>query len=111
MGYRTLVILYNDQAHEWQKDAKLGQKIAEAMNHIPERSSVSPTGADLGYGRVVECSHADTQTLAVVDSYNFTPIAHDSWASNESRESIAFKLVKAAADKLGFRLVKKTVKS
>jgi hypothetical protein len=31
MGFRTVVILNNDRAHEWEKDAKLGQLIAADM--------------------------------------------------------------------------------
>ena len=107
MGYRTVVVLFNDQASEWQHDPRLGEKISVAMTHVNERSS---DASDLGYGRVVECAHADTQTLAVVDSYNFTPVTHSHWTRHESQDSIALKLLKSAADKLGFRLVKKTEK-
>lgn len=34
MGYRTVVILNNDVAHEWSKDVGLGEKISAAANTI-----------------------------------------------------------------------------
>lgn len=107
MGYRTVVVLFNDQASEWENDPALGKKIAAAMHRVSERDSLA---ADLHYGRVVECVHADTQTLAVLDGYQFNSVTYSHWTRNEPQDSIALKLVKAAADKLGFRLVKKTTK-
>lgn len=101
MGFRTVVILNNDQCYDWENDKNLGRKISAAMNRVndPERS-------DLGYGRVVECTHIDTQTIATIDGFNFDPITHGSWRKYELKESMTLKLVKAAAEKLGFRLVK-----
>jgi hypothetical protein len=101
MGFRTVVILQNDRCSEWSKDANLGQRIASAMNHVTPQS-----GSDIGYGQVVECAHADTQTIALIDNYNFTALAYRSWSQNESEDNIILKLIKEAALKFGFRLVK-----
>ncbi len=105
MGFRTVVILFNDQASEWEKDPSLGKKIAQAMNHA--NSKERPHDADLGYGRVVECAHADTQTLGVLNSYNFMPLTYSHWFPNQSNEDMQLALLKQAADKLGYRLTKK----
>ena len=96
MGFRTVVILANDQAHEWEKDPELGRKIFNGIHrdHFP-------------YGAVVECCHADQQTLGVLDSYHFQPITFSSWTRNETPSEIELKMIKAAAEKLGYRLVKK----
>lgn len=99
MGYRTVVVLINDQAHEWMKDPELGKKISMAMNG-------RRGGEDLGYGRVVECCHADQQTLAVIDSYNFTGIAHGYWSGNETDVETQRKLLADAASKIGYKLIK-----
>lgn len=111
MGFRTVVMLSNDYAHEWEHDSKLGEKIARAMS-FANSMSVSKderSKARVGnYGTVVQCVHADTQTIAVLDGYDFfDEIAHKSWFKNESKEDIALSLLKAAADKLGYRLTKK----
>lgn len=102
MGYRTVVMLSNDYAHEWENDPKLGKKIALAMNGVDDKRRVG------AYGLVAECVHADTQTLAVLDGYTkFNPLAYKGWTTNEADEETALHLLKDAADTLGYRLVKK----
>ena len=103
MGYRTTVILYNDMASDWQKDPLLGQKIAHAMNHAT--GSKEDPRADLGYGKVVECAHADTQTLAVLDSYSMTPLVSTHWSPNKSDKETQLRLLREAAMNLGYALV------
>lgn len=103
MGFRTVVMLSNDYSQQWQDDPELGKKIFSAANNSVRQN--------LGYGYVVECVHADTQTLAVLDAYDgFKAIAHSGWCRGQSDEEIALKLLKEAADKLGYRLAKKPTK-
>lgn len=103
MGFRTVVVLFNDQASEWENDPSLGKKISHAKNFATGRS-LGVGKNDIGYGRVVECAHADTQTLAVLDSYNMTQIAHSHWNPND--KDVELKLLKEAAEKLGYKIVK-----
>ena len=111
MGFRTVVMLNNDRSNEWSNDPELGRKILRGMNHIRETRFSERDFANLRYGRVVECTHGDTETLAVLTHYEgFRPIAHAGWrGSNPSDDEIALKLLKEAAEKLGYRLVKKPV--
>lgn len=106
MGCRTVVVLYNDQTAEWSRDPDLGLKIMRASTHA--MGSNPDPDASLGYGRVVECCHADTQTLAVVDSYDFHPVAHLHWRPNQTTEETQLALLKVAADALGYSLVPKS---
>lgn len=110
MGFRTTVILYNDRASEWENDALLGKKIAQCM-HFTSMTQGFGNSPDLrasfGSGSVVECVHADTQTLAVLDSYNFHPVAYSNWQREQTTDATALKLLKQAADQLGYRLIKK----
>jgi hypothetical protein len=105
MGFRTVVMLNNDQAHQWQHDAELGQKISRAMNHANDKNDhLAEVGS---YGRVVECVHADNQTLAVLDGYtSMRAVAFGHWMRDESRDEISLKLLKEAAKKIGYRLVR-----
>ena len=106
MGFRTVVMLSNDMAHQWEKDVELGQKIARAMNYAsdPQRQDMATIG---GYGRAVECTHADCQTLAVLDGYTgFSHVVSDIWTRGDEPDSTAIRLLKSAAKKLGYRLVK-----
>lgn len=66
--------------------------------------------ADLGYGRVVECAHADTSTLAIIDGYSFNTIAQSWWNYGQSSEGKKIELLRAWADRMGYRLVQKSTK-
>jgi hypothetical protein len=105
MGFRTVVILNNDHCGKWENDPELGRKISRAMNDL--RGTAANLG---GMGRVVECCHADSQTLAVIDSLTFTPLAYDLWVRNEREDAVVLKMLRQAADRKGYRLVRKTKK-
>lgn len=110
MGFRTVVMLNNDVCHQWAADVKLGEKISLAMNYAndPKRWEMAGVGT---YGRVVECVHADNQTLAMLGFYTtFKPIDGQSWMQDESDDEAAVRLLKSAANKLGYRLVKQPAK-
>jgi hypothetical protein len=99
-------MLNNDVAHQWEKDAELGQKISRAMNYAndKDRKDMATIG---GYGTVVECVHADCQTLAILDGYTmFKHIDSQPWARGASDDEAVVRLLKSAAKKLGYRLVK-----
>jgi hypothetical protein len=103
-------MLSNDMAHQWTVDKNLGEKISLAMNYAsdPKRQDMARIGS---YGRVVECVHADNQTLAMLGFYTtFRSIDGQSWMQDESDDEAAVRLLKSAANKLGYRLVKQPTK-
>lgn len=105
MGYRTVVMLSNDESYLWEKDPELGKKIsiASAKCNSRRESNVSFDG-----GSVVQCVHGDVKTIALLDGYDmFTPMANGVFSTTVSEEDLTVELLRAAADKLGFRLVKK----
>jgi len=106
MGFRTVVLLENDRASEWEKDPELGKKIVHASMFASARIEPGDRASFAG-GRVLECTHADTQTLAVLDSYSLNALAHSSWQRGQSDEDVAVKLLREAAGKLGYTLAKK----
>lgn len=101
MGYRTVVVLYNDRASEWAKDPNLGRNIQNVMNRLEGET------LDFDYGKVAECVHADTQTLALLDGYDMQPLIHSHWHRNESDEETNLRILKEFADKLGYTVSKK----
>lgn len=110
MGFRTTVVLYNDQASTWENDPELGKKISHAMNFaMGTMNEEDKRGASLGYGKVVECAHADLNTLAMISGYDLRKMGHSSSHRNDADDKIMMDLLKSAADKLGFRLAKKSV--
>lgn len=110
MGFRTVVILYNDQSSEWVNDPLLGQKIAcgsfDAMS-LKGVSSDPSSKAHLGFGTVVQCTHADTQTVGIIDSYRFLPVAHSFWRPSDTDILLKERLLREWADEMGFKLVRK----
>lgn len=110
MGFRTVVVLSNDQASEWEKDPELGKKIAMAMNFaMGTMTEEDKHHANLGYGRVVECAHADQNTLAVIHDRTITPIGYGFGERFQNDDKATLAMLKNAAEKLGFTLTKKRV--
>lgn len=103
MGFRTVVCLYNDQMHEWSKDPQLGELIATAASHTPSGNVHSRV---YDYGCVLETTHADTQRLAVIDSYSMKTLALGHWATGGLEKQRDLALLKQAAEKLGYKIVK-----
>lgn len=110
MGFRTVVMLNNDVSDKWSKDPQLGEKIQTAMNYAGRKDDFYGSNSRLGnYGRVVECVHADTQTLVRLDHYTgFEPLAYTYCTFGPSTDEDQLRLLKEAADKMGYRLVKKS---
>lgn len=97
MGFRTVVVLSNDHAHEWEKDPELGRKIFMAAS-IGNKELAR---RELPYGHVVECVHADTQTLAILDGYSGRPVAYTHWHRGQTSEQQELVLLKELAEKHG----------
>lgn len=112
MGFRTVVMLNNDFSDKWANDPKLGEKIQYAMNFANSSRPDRKREANIdSYGRVVECVHADTQTLVRLDHYTgFDPVSYTSRRYGPSTEQDMIDLLKSAADKLGYKLIKKPAK-
>ncbi len=111
MGFRTVVVLSNDQAHEWSKDPELGKKITQAAAyHDLNDHFKSLARQALPYGEIVQCVHADTQSVVVCDGYGGKVIAGTLWYTGQTEESKQMELLKAHAEALGYRVVKKSTK-
>lgn len=113
MGFRTVVILHNDRASEWENDPALGKKISHAMNFAYPMSNPTYGSPDFGYGSVIQCVHADFRSLVMIDSYRAVHIASNHWRHGDqelSDKELALPLIREAAERLGYRLVKRTTK-
>lgn len=103
MGFRTVVVFNNDLTHTWEKDPELGRKIMMDMHRHP---NVGISALEAIGGRVIECTHADTQTLVVMDGYSGDPVAYGHWHRGQTEEQKQLALLKDLADKLGYRVSK-----
>ncbi len=105
MGFRTIVVLNNDQCGAWSNDPQLGARIRDAMNHATG-FPLPPAAALENYGSVVACQHADVQMLCAVTHFQVKPLAYSHWSSGQKSPEVELALLKEAAAKLGYRLAK-----
>ena len=108
MGFRTVVVLNNDLAHDWEKDPELGRKISRAASL--KGWSGMDTIDRFPYGEVVEQVHADCQTVAFLDGYGGKAMAYSHWFRDQTEEQKNLNMLKALADALGYRVSKKPAK-
>ena len=106
MGFRTIVTLNNDLSSNWNYDPELGRKI---MSLSAAREDRFGEAAQIGLS-LVECTHADTQSLIIADGYTAHPAAFTSWYRSQTNEQRDLALLKDLANRLGYRVSKKTTK-
>jgi hypothetical protein len=106
MGFRTVVVLSNDRASEWENDPELGRKIFLAASMKQYGRDDDMARRTLPYGHIVEQVHADQQTLAIFDGYNGEAMCGTSWFRGQTDEQRNLECLKALAEKLGYRVSK-----
>lgn len=104
MGYRTVVILSNDDMPSWENDPELGEKIASGAS-TSYRTPDSRCGFQ--YGDIAECVHADQQSLMLIDGYNAQTLTTSNWRPGETEEETNLRVLKLLAEKMGYSLRKK----
>lgn len=105
MGWRTILILNNDNLDILSSDQDIGRKIYRAVLQKATRESV-----DLGpLGVVVEQSHADVAKLLVVGkdgTFGVEGLATLAYSHQDKNPILT--LLTAAAAELGYDLIKKS---
>ena len=106
MGFRTIVALSNDRSSDWERNPDLGREIMMLSASREDRTgSASRIGLEL-----VECTHADTQSLIIADGYTAKAVAFGHWHRGQTTEQRDLALLKDLADRLGYRVSKKPAK-
>lgn len=98
MGFRTIVIINNDRLNEIE-DPTLSRAVHGWFSRNPHERWQGPY-------HVVEQCHADQVSLLLVDSLQAECLAAGmSWTRPD--DALKLRVLKDAADKLGYRLVKR----
>ncbi len=105
MGMRTVVMFSNDRAHEWSEDPELGKKIFRGLNRVDGNGNEEVAEGVF----IVQMTHADNETLAIVDGVRgFYTLTRSAWMGGDgSTRETKLKLLQQAASNLGFDLVER----
>lgn len=104
MGYNATVVVCLDQLHYIEKDTNFGRELALSILKVNNRGvQDGPHGTV-----VVESHHADRLAPVIVGgNYGRVIPAYIGVDSNEAIESTDVRVLKAMADFLGYRVIKK----
>ncbi len=100
MGFRTLIEINNDNMELLTQDPQVGGKIKQASLDFYCGVGDGEIG---NLGQVLDVSHTGITKLMVISPFDTETLATASW----NADNVKFELLSEAADKLGYRLVKK----
>lgn len=108
MGYMSIFFFFNDCHNIIEKDPNFGQVIANSISAGYGKKYVN-VQASTGQivGELVTQHHADEHVVTVFGT-NCAQVLHHGWGCSDWRKpEVQEDLLRAMADNLGFKLVKK----
>jgi len=110
MGYNTSVIVMNDALHDIASDPDFGKNLSDAVLMVNKGKPVNIRAlSHFNAATVIETHHADlTSVVTFGGNLGLHQFTNWGWHHHEMAEQE--RLCRIWADKLGFRLVKKSVK-
>lgn len=105
MGYRTIIVLDNDEANVWGNNP-LGKAITVASG-----KKISNRGGEIllnGFqiGTVIDCEHADTESIVHFSSLHGTTLGRSFYNSRMTEEEQREAMIVELAESMGYKLVK-----
>lgn len=114
MGYNTTIVVMNDALNAIGEDPEFGRKLEDAILSChrvdnPDVSAVSKGGGiHVNAATVIGCEHADVTQVIAVGWNSGTVLDHPYINYHDKSMTTDEKVLRSLADKLGFRLSKKT---
>jgi hypothetical protein len=112
VGFNTSMIVLNDALDAIAKDKDFGEKVAEAIHHLPQHKHFRPGhGVDIASGcnanaaTIIETHHADYTTLLAFGG-NCVSELGSVYAFRHNTEDVQVMLLKMLAEKLGYEVTK-----
>lgn len=105
MGYRTIIVLNNDEANVWGNNP-LGKAITVASG-----KKISNRGGEIllngvQIGNVIDCEHADTESIVHFSSLHGTTLGRSFYNSRMTEEDQREAMIVELAESMGYKLVK-----
>lgn len=105
MGYRTIIVLNNDEANVWGNNP-LGKAITVASG-----KKISNRGGEIllngvQIGNVIDCEHADTESIVHFSSLHGTTLGRSFYNSRMTEEEQREAMIVELAESMGYKLVK-----
>ncbi len=115
MGFNTTVLVQNDALGAIENDTEFGKKLSNAIGMLSlrmhdEHGVDISSGGNVNAATVLETHHADNIAIVAVGGNYATMLHQVGGRISHHKVEDQEKLLKEWADKLGFRLVKKSVK-
>jgi hypothetical protein len=113
MGFNSTVVVLNDALHTIRQDPDFGNKLCDAITRHRNggRSLVTARDGNCshhGAAEVVAVEHADHSVLVLVGGNTATVLDAQACGWEHHEEKAQLVALQSFADKMGFRLVKKT---
>ena len=109
MGFRTVIVLQNDEASNWHHDPHLGDHImAAGIEYLNQNQS---GGRIPGVGFVAEVTHNDFDSLLYVRSGRVERLAAPHCSPSKTVQQGQLEALAHAAKQLGFKLVPDTAQA
>jgi hypothetical protein len=102
MSFQTLVVINHNHIHQARNNPELGN---ELYNAVCRASTISPTDFGRGMGLVYRPSHADQCSLLVFGNLQVQELTATYGYPNN--QELQLRLLRLAADRLGYRLHRK----
>lgn len=109
MGYNTTVMICNDSLHAIESDPEFGKSLGNAIQEAGCYNKPVDVSAGIycNAARVIECHHADATALVAVGGNHGTSLGEFYYVGHHHTTDGQVALLKALADKLGYRVSKK----
>lgn len=110
MGYNTTVMILNDALESIEKDPDFGKNLAAGVRRVTLGKPVDVFSKNGSAATVIETHHADGTSLVAVGGNDGISLGTFYYVGNPYEDEGKVAILKALAEQLGYRIVKKSAK-
>lgn len=111
MGYNTTVMILNDALESIENDPNFAKNLVRGVHLVTRGKPVDiHAGGQHAAATVIETHHADSTSLVAVGGNDGISLGQFYYVGNPYEDKGKVAILKALADQLGYRIVKKPAK-